>query len=247
MIGLGLSSKSLTLSGLESIKSSDLVFLENYTSRLIDFDLQKLKDLVGKDIILADRELVEVNSDKILEQAKEKNVSFLVVGDVFSATTHSALFLDAKKRGINVVVINNASVLTAVGLTGLSLYRFGRVTTLVFPQANYFPTSPYEAIAFNLKNNLHSLVLLDIKNDKLMTINEGLDLLLKLEDKMKENVIYPDTKVVGCARLGSEDCIIKYGELSKLKEFDFGKTPHCIVIPAKTHFIEEEMLSLYKI
>lgn len=246
MIGLGLSVKSLTLSGLERIKQSDLVFLESYTSRLVDFDLDSLRKITGKEIILADRKLVENNSQKILEPAKEQNVSFLVVGDVFSATTHTALFLDAKKQGIDVKVINNASILTAVGITGLSLYRFGRVTTLVYPEGNYFPTSPYEVIEFNLKNNLHTLVLLDIKPDKLMTINEGLDLLLKLESKVSHSIISEDLKVVGCARLGSNDAVIKYGALNQLKTLDFGKPPHCIIIPAKTHFIEEEMLSLYK-
>ncbi len=247
MIGLGLSVKSLTLSGLEKIKNSDLIFLENYTSRLVDFDLDSLKTLIQKDVILADRELVEVNNERILTPAKKGNVAFLVVGDVFSATTHSALFLDAKRQGIKVEVINNASILTAIGITGLSLYRFGRVTTLVYPEHNYFPTSPYEVIEFNLKNNLHTLILLDIKKDGLMTINEGLQLLLNLEKRVAHSVISKNTKIIGCARLGSEDQVIKFGELAKLKDIKFGNPPHCIILPAKTHFMEEEILLLYKV
>jgi diphthine synthase len=35
----------------------------------------------GKELIIADREMVESNSEAILEPAKTEDVSFLVVGD----------------------------------------------------------------------------------------------------------------------------------------------------------------------
>ena len=53
-------------------------------------------------------------------------------------------------------------------------------------------------------------------------------------------------KVIGCARLGSDDFMVKYGTLEELKRFDFGKPPHCLIIPGKLHFAEEEMLELWK-
>jgi diphthine methyl ester synthase len=37
----------------------------------------------GKDLILADRDMVETESDKILRGADTQNVSLLVVGDPF--------------------------------------------------------------------------------------------------------------------------------------------------------------------
>jgi diphthine methyl ester synthase len=56
----------------------------------------------------------------------------LVVGDAFCATTHSDLFLRAINLGIlfsyigiEVKVIHNASIVSAVGCTGLQVYRFG--------------------------------------------------------------------------------------------------------------------------
>lgn len=66
--------------------------------------------------------------DKLLErvsQDKESNYAFLVVGDAFCATTHSDLFLRSVQLGIEVKVIHNASIVSAVGCCGLQVYRFG--------------------------------------------------------------------------------------------------------------------------
>lgn len=39
--------------------------------------------LYGKDIVVADREMVEERADAILREASDSNVAFLVVGDPF--------------------------------------------------------------------------------------------------------------------------------------------------------------------
>ena len=44
----------------------------------------------------------------MLKKAVENDVAFLVVGDVFSATTHVDLALRARKAGIKVHLIHNA-------------------------------------------------------------------------------------------------------------------------------------------
>ncbi len=43
------------------------------------------------------------------------------------ATTHTDLELRARQAGIPVRVIHNASIMNAVGVCGLQLYRFGEV------------------------------------------------------------------------------------------------------------------------
>src|SRR3989338_7064760 len=121
LIGLGLwDEKDITLRGLETVKKCQTVFLETYTSKL-NCSKEALEKLYGKKIIEADRNLVEKESNKILEPAKTSNVALLVIGDAFSATTHSSLLLDAKKMGVRVKMVSNASVLTAVGVVGLEL------------------------------------------------------------------------------------------------------------------------------
>lgn len=41
------------------------------------------EELYGKEIIVADREMVEEKADRMLEEALDSDVAFLVVGDPF--------------------------------------------------------------------------------------------------------------------------------------------------------------------
>lgn len=78
----------------------------------------------------ADRDLVELNANLILEGAKEKDIALLVVGDPFGATTHTDIILRAKEQEIPYKVIHNASIINAVGCCGLQLYSFGKLIML---------------------------------------------------------------------------------------------------------------------
>ncbi len=239
-IGLGLwDEKDISLRGLEAVKKCPTVYLESYTSKL-NCSKEELEKLYGKTVIVADRGFVE-SGEKIIEEAKKKNVALLVVGDVFSATTHTSLFLEAKKAGVRVKVVPNASVLTAVGVVGLSLYKYG--TTVSLPYSEHELKSVKENVEQNAKNGQHTLVLLDIKTEegRFMTVNEAIDILLK------EKIILPDTKLIGCARLGSPEPVIRYGEAEKLVKEGFGGPLHCLAIPGKMHFVEEEMVKIFQI
>jgi diphthine synthase len=242
MIGLGLwDEKDISIKGVEAIKKCSKVFLENYTSRL-GVDVAKLEKFHGKKIILADRNIVEKHNYEILEPAKQECVSFLVIGDVFSATTHTDLYLTAKKEGINVVVINNASILNAVGIVGLELYKYGKTTSIPFHNTNV--EAPYDVIKQNKKSKLHTLCLLDIdaEHNKHMTIKEAIEYLLRVESKRKEKVFTKDTKCIGVARLGSDKPKIVYGKAEELLKVDFGEPLHSLIVPGELHFVEEEAL-----
>jgi len=248
MIGLGLyDEKDITVRGLEAVKSSKLVYLEDYTSKL-SVSIKKLEDYYGKKVISADRDMVEKNSDEILNHAVKENVSFLVVGDVFSATTHVDIYLRAKEKGIQIEVINNTSILTAIGLVGLELYKYGKTTSMPYFEPSFKPQTPYDVIKQNKKQGLHTLVLLDIKRDldKYMSVNECLKQFLEIEEERKESVINNELMVVGCARLGSNNFKIKYGKVSALLNEEFGDPLHCLIVPGKMHFMEEDMLTQWK-
>ena len=88
---------------------------------------ERLEALYGREVILADRNLVESEADVILEDADTEDVAFCVVGDPFGATTHTDLQLRAAERGIKVETVHNASIMNAIGCCGLQLYRFGQV------------------------------------------------------------------------------------------------------------------------
>lgn len=70
---------------------------------------------------MADRDLVEQGSEEILKDAATKDIALLVVGDPFSATTHTDLFLRAKQTEIPCKVVHNASIINAVGCCGLQV------------------------------------------------------------------------------------------------------------------------------
>ena len=246
-IGIGLNDeKDVTLKGLEAVKKCDFVYLENYTSKL-NVQIDYLEKLYGKKVILADRKMVEIDAEKtILQQAKTGNVAFLAVGDVFAATTHVDLFLRAKKLNINVRVIHNASVLTAIGITGLQLYKFGKTTSIPFENENI--EAPYDILKLNKENGMHTLFILDLKPDSndSLSVNDAIRYLLRVELKRGVRAFTDNTLCIGCAKLGSLDQIIKSGKAKDLLKEDFKNGMHCLIVPSeKLHFMEEEVLDLY--
>jgi len=246
-IGLGLfDEKDISLKGFKEIQKCEKVFAEFYTAKLTGTDIKKIEKTIGKTIEILTRDDTE-KAEKILNIAKEKKVALLTCGDPMTATTHVDLRLRAEKLGIKTKIIHGSSIITAVpGLLGLQNYKFGRTTTLAFPEKNYFPTSPYNVIKENKKMGLHTLVLLDIQDDKkrYMTANEGIEFLLKMEEKHKENIIKPDGIICVVARAGSPEPIAFAGLIKDLISKDFGPPLHSIVMPGKLHFMEIEALQI---
>jgi len=244
IIGLGLNDeKDLTFNSLEAIKKCKKVYLENYTSNLF-FNVQDLENFINKKIFLANRNLVEY-TEEIVDEAEDNEVAFLVKGDALSATTHTDLYLRAIKRHVKVKLFHNASIITAVGDTGLSLYKFGKIASIPFNNGNV--ETPYDVLKEN--KDMHTLFLLDLnpENDNYMSISEALNYLLKVETKRKEGIISYDTFVVVCCALGSDKEIIKYGKIKDVINFKFDVYPISLIIPGKLHFMEEDMLNLFKI
>jgi diphthine synthase len=163
IIGLGLGDcKDITVRGLEIIKKCDRVYLESYTS-ILTCGPEALEEFYDRKIIVADRDLVELGADQILEGADELDVALLVGGDPFSATTHTDLVLRAKEKGLQVEIVHNASILNAVGCCGLQLYNFGETISIPYWTDVWQPDSFFDKIIKNYKNKLHTLCLLDIK------------------------------------------------------------------------------------
>ena len=245
-IGLGLNSeKDITINGLEAISKCDIVYLENYTS-FLNCKIEEMEKFYNKKIILARRSLVEADDNEIIENAKKKNVAFLVIGDPFAATTHIDLFLRAKKEGIKCKFIHNSSIITAVGVTGLQIYKFGKTTSI--PMENENIETPYDVLKGNLSLGLHTLFLLDLDPDeeKFLSINDAIRYLLKVELKRNEKIFFEKTLCVGCSSIGNENQFIEAGTAKELLKQNFGKPAHCLIVPGKLHFMEEEALEMWK-
>jgi len=236
MIGIGLADeKDISVKGLELVKKCDFIYLESYTSKL-QCSIQNLETFYGKKIILADRPLVEKKAEEILNNAKDHEVAFLVIGDIFSATTHVDIMQRAKEAEIKVRVVHNASVLTAIGIVGLELYKYGKVTSIPFNNKDV--KSPILVLKDNLKLGLHTLFLFDLdpKNNKYMDFKQAIKYLTK-------QGLGKDAKAIACAALGTDEPFIKYDTLENLSEIETNKFPQCLIIPGKLHFMEEELLN----
>ena len=247
-IGLGLyDEKDVSLNGLSEIKQCDTVFAEFYTSKLIGLKKNSFEQTFGKQIEVLSRGETE-KGDKILDCASKENVGFLTCGDPMIATTHVDLRIRAKRRGIKTRIIHSGSIITAApGLLGLQNYKFGRTTTLAFPEKDYFPTSPYSVILENKRMGLHTLVLLDIQVDKevYMTANDGLKLLLEMEEKLGKHLFNDESVVCVVARAGSPNPVVAADSIKELVRRDFGDPLHTVIIPGDLHFMEIEALEVF--
>jgi len=242
LIGLGLSWKDLSMKALEALNICEEVYLESYTS-VSDFTPLQLQRLLGKPVHVLDRKQVEEDM-LFLGDAEVKNAALLIYGDPLAATTHQEILHLAKKRSIPVKIIHAPSIFTAVAETGLSLYRFGKVASITIPEKGYSPESFFDVLKENLSIDTHTLFLLDLKplENKFLTIPDALKILIGINKKKSEKIITEDSIVVGCARLGFENSIIKTGKASEVIKEDFGNPPFCLIVPAKLNHKEEEFL-----
>jgi len=243
-VGLGLGGpRDITLRGLDRVREADHVLLEGYTS-VPSRAMADLEAVLGVVPTVMKREPVEDGSF-LKRIGPDQSAVFLVWGDPMSATTHIDLLLRARKEGMEVEVVPNASVLTAVpGLLGLQHYKFGRTVTLVHPSGSYFPTSPFELMMKNREMGLHSLVLLDIDTDTdyYMEANEGLEILLESAQRVGKGGFSGSEWACVVARAGSDDTVMRCDRVDRLLDERFGAPPHSLVIPGKLHFMEAEVL-----
>ncbi len=244
-VGLGLNDeKGITVNGLEEAKTADAIFAELYTSLLPDFSMKNLEALVGKRVnLLSRRNLEEENGRLLLDEAETGKVVFVVPGDPFIATTHVTLRIEAAKRGIPTRIVHGASIISAiVSQSGLHNYKFGKTVTVPFREN--FSETPYNVIAQNRERGLHSLCLLDLKaeENRFLTIREAIEMLRSVEAKRKLGVAKDDALVVGLARAGSKNPVLKADFLGDLVSFDFGEPPMTLIFPGQLHFMEAEAL-----
>ena len=243
-VGLGLhDEKGITLRGLEEARAADAVFAEFYTSALLGSRLSALESLIGKPIRRLGRADVE-SGREVLDAAADRRVAFLTAGDPMVATTHVDLRLRAAKARIPTRVVHGVSILVAAaGALGLQAYKFGRTTTVPFPAPDFHPTSPLDPILENRRAGLHTLVLLDLREDgTFLDPKEALASLLAMAEAKPAPEFGRDTLVCVLSRVGSSDLRIVSGRVADVVVRDLGPPLHSIVVPGSLHFLEKEAL-----
>lgn len=242
-VGLGLFDlDDISLKGIQAIQNADYVYLEAYTSRLMGTDHAAMEERYGKTVYILKREDVEQFPEPILKNAETEKVVFLTGGDPMVSTTHADIRIRAAERNIQTAIIHGSSISSAVsGLSGLQNYRFGKSCSVPYPTKNWFPKTPFETINKNLSSNLHTIVYLDIQENRFMQIREAVQILENLAKEESAHIpLY-----VGIARAGSPQPVVVAGSAEKMISTDFGPPLHILVVPATLHEIEAEYLRIF--
>ena len=195
--------------------------------------------------VLGRREVEE--GDTVIRAAERGRVAFVTAGDPMVATTHVDLRIRAAETGIGTRLIHGVSILTACAAAfGLQPYKFGRTVTLPFHEPGYVPSSPYEHILENRERGLHTLILLDIREEgRFMTAAEGIRWLMDAESRIGKRLMANETVVCAGARIGSETERIVAGYPETVASADLGPPLHVLALPSKLHFLEARALVLF--
>lgn len=227
---------SLTQEELEFLKLSEYILIDSYTSP------NYMKELSSAKLMILDREKLE-NFQWIFEL--NSNVSIVSPGDIFAATTHFNIYMEAVKRGIEVKIFHNASIYpSAATRLGLQVYKIGPPVSIPRFREGYRPYSAYDKILKNIQDGYHTILLLDTNPP--LSLVEAIDELIEMEKDRSGKIFNNDLKIAAISKLGMENEKIVYGRLEELKNINL-EPPISIVIPGKLHFLEEESLELFRI
>jgi diphthine synthase len=230
LVGLGLDDKEVTEKGLEAIRDADKVFAEFYTNTET-IDLERLESKTGSSIEKISRKEVE-QADKVVSEAEDKDITFLVSGDALTATTHYDIKHRAEEKGIETEVIHAPSIFTSIAETGLNVYKFGRTVTL--PEKGR-PESVVEYIEKNDSIGLHTLILLDIG----LCADEAAAKILEMRPEFAER----ETIILERANLETQK--ITATKLNEVEESEFEGPPHCLILPGDKSHKEEEFIDFH--
>ncbi|MEM3676075.1 MAG: diphthine synthase [Thermoplasmataceae archaeon] len=246
VLGIGLRGYgSMTIDEINIISRCKMVFLESYTS-VIDMDrVEEISKKIGKPLTRLDRESLE-NPSRIISLGRIQDVCILVTGDPLIATTHSQLRFDAMQAGVGIEFYENASILTrGPALTGLYIYRFGPVVSLPAISKEFKPKSVLIKIKRNLENEMHTLLLFDLANNKTMSPSDACNTLVSLEQEHRIGAISPDTHVIVLNGISTNRERLLYGTIESFIAINQQGSPSCMIIPATLSDTERKFLEAF--
>lgn len=248
LVGLGLEPRDISLKSMERIEEADSVYLEKYTS--IVMNEKEIERVIGRTVMHAYREDVEGadgGDPLIIKEAMSKDVVLIIVGTPLFATTHTELLIRAQELKIEISVLHNASIHSAMGCCGFNSYGFGRTVSIPFFIDGWRPYEFIRNVLSNFNSGLHTLCLLDIKINeptietllgkenkrytRFMTIPEAISQIEEAAGHWKITEL-SNIKIVGIERLGLESECFTYGTLQEMKNKEYGDPLHSIIIPS---------------
>lgn len=234
LIGLGLNDeKDLSVKGVE-IARKCICYAELYTNKWHG-SMENLEDMLNKKVKVLKRTDLEDNLEDFVDEARDNDIALFVPGDPLVATTHSNIIIEARKRKVPVKIIHNASIYSAIGESGLQIYKFGRTATI--PLSGSLENVK-KTVSVNRKRGLHTLLLLDLDTEVniFMKVKDALNILLK------KKIIKEMDRLIAFSRAGG-DSELFYDSVKSLLWTDI-KEPAVIIIPGRLHFAEKEFLEM---
>ncbi len=234
LIGLGLNDENdLTLKAVEIAKKCEC-FIELYTS-IWKGSLENLKEIIKKDINVLNRKDLEENLELFIEKAKNNDIALFVPGDPLAATTHIDIVFEARRKKVPVKIIHNASIFSAIGETGLQIYKFGKTATI--PLSGKMKNVK-NTVSINKKRRLHTLLLLDIdhENKIFMNVSDALKMLLN------KKIVKETDQIIAFSNAGG-DSKIHYDSVRGLRMRGI-ENPAVLIIPGRLHFREKDFLDV---
>lgn len=242
IVGVGLGTGHVTMEALSIIRNIKYIFVDGYTSihENINDILSQARGIVK---ILNRADLEDRSGEDIIKVLEEgHDAALLVIGDPMIATSHAAIAYIVKRMGFNVKIVNSVSIVCAtISQAGLSPYKLGPIATITYPRLNVLSLRAYEVLSDNIARGLHTLFLLDIRDDgSFMNNKEAVELLKKMEEEEGKGIINDDLLGIFLARIGwsSQEIVIS----SITKAPDLGNPPHAIIIPGELNPVERDYL-----
>ena len=256
LAGAGLHPGSVTVEVREALEKASRVYVDTYTMPRAAWLAEWARGVAGDRVVEADREVLESNSSRIVEEASHSLVVVLVPGDPLVATTHVSLLAEASRRGVEWRVIPGISgVVTSKTLVGLQYYRYGRTITVPGPWRGVKAVSIVSHLYGNLCIGLHTLVLLDVADggpqlDPASGASELLSLEARLASDMAFEPVLPGLLAAVVERAGHPDARVYWASIREIAGGNGGpwREPSSIVVPGLVHPTELDMItSLYSV
>lgn len=210
---------------MERLRRADEVLLDTYTSFIPPpGTVERIRELTGKEVRLCGRTELEEHG-WLIEMSRNRLVCLLVPGDALSATTHNQVRMSAVRAGVDVEVLENASILnTWHGRLGLLSYKVGPPVSMPFTDERFFPPlSVADKVRRNLENGLHTLLLLDLdRNRENLDPHTALRTLLAMAQR--RNYDNPNEGTMACvlSGLGQPWEKVVCGKISDLLQTEIG-------------------------
>jgi diphthine synthase len=246
LVGVGLDTGDISVKGLNLIKSTKHVCIEQYTTKISMEYLSYLKTESGKDILELSRSDLEERLNNTLSKAKNADLVILFPGDPLIATTHKIILGAAKACNISVRVFHAPSILTAaMGESMLNAYRFGPTTTIPLWTEKYMPTSFLDVILENKRNGQHTLALLDIdpKTGTTISIENAINIIGTAAGQ--KGVDLTSQKIIALLNLGRTTQKVLYLPLDDLRKKHIREGIASLIFVGRLGFEEEEALKIF--